>query len=193
MFGLSKQWRGQSFFSTISLLSLSILVVSVLIGSEELIRDSLLFSKPHNNKRLLTFSEFYPFYLNEHSENTNRLLHFIGTSLVIFGSLWMSPRTLACLFLAAPFAVVVFYATVMLPRGQAEMATTFILCLLLNKISTGSFKGALACMLCGYGFAWVGHFVFEGNRPATFTYPIFSLMGDFRMWTDIATGRLPFE
>jgi hypothetical protein len=46
--------------------------------------------------------------------------------------------------------------------------------------------------LAGYGFAWVGHFVFEKNRPATFTYPFYSLIGDFVMWKDILTGRIRF-
>jgi hypothetical protein len=44
----------------------------------------------------------------------------------------------------------------------------------------------------GYAFAWVGHFFFERNRPATFKYPVFSLMGDWRMWWEILIGRRPF-
>ena len=42
----------------------------------------------------------------------------------------------------------------------------------------------------GYGFAWVGHFFFEHNRPATFKYPFYSLMGDFVMWKDILVGKV---
>lgn len=42
----------------------------------------------------------------------------------------------------------------------------------------------------GYGFAWVGHYFFEHNRPATFTYPLFSLMGDWVMFRDMLLGRL---
>ena len=42
------------------------------------------------------------------------------------------------------------------------------------------------CLTIGYGFAWVGHFFFELNRPATFTYPALSIMGDFRLWYEIA-------
>ena len=44
--------------------------------------------------------------------------------------------------------------------------------------------------LTGYGFAWVGHFFIEKNRPATFTYPFYSLAGDFVMFWDILTGQI---
>jgi hypothetical protein len=44
----------------------------------------------------------------------------------------------------------------------------------------------------GYAFAWVGHFFFEHNRPATFKYPLFSFMGDWRMWWDILRGRIQY-
>ncbi|HZH42702.1 MAG TPA: DUF962 domain-containing protein [Lysobacter sp.] len=48
----------------------------------------------------------------------------------------------------------------------------------------------LAAPVCGYGFAWVGHFAFEKNRPATFQHPLYSLMGDWVMFKDILTGRI---
>lgn len=44
----------------------------------------------------------------------------------------------------------------------------------------------------GYGFAWVGHFFFEHNKPATFQYPFYSLMGDWVMFKDILIGRVKF-
>lgn len=42
----------------------------------------------------------------------------------------------------------------------------------------------------GYGFAWVGHYVFEKNRPATFKHPIYSFIGDWVMYKDILTGKV---
>jgi hypothetical protein len=50
----------------------------------------------------------------------------------------------------------------------------------------------LAVPVIGYGFAWVGHFVFERNRPATFTYPLWSLAGDWVMFKDMLTGKVRF-
>ena len=44
----------------------------------------------------------------------------------------------------------------------------------------------------GYAFAWVGHFFFEHNRPATFRHPWFSFLGDWRMWWQMLTGRIAF-
>ena len=48
----------------------------------------------------------------------------------------------------------------------------------------------LALPVCGYGFAWLGHFVFEKNRPATFQHPFYSLAGDFVMFKDMLIGRI---
>jgi hypothetical protein len=50
----------------------------------------------------------------------------------------------------------------------------------------------LAGLVCGYAFAWVGHFFFEKNRPATFTYPFYSFAGDWVMWAEILRGKIKF-
>jgi hypothetical protein len=47
-------------------------------------------------------------------------------------------------------------------------------------------------LLCGYGFAWIGHFAFEKNKPASFKQPLFSFMGDWKMYWQIWTGKIPF-
>ncbi|WMJ70189.1 DUF962 domain-containing protein [Stenotrophomonas sp. 24(2023)] len=50
----------------------------------------------------------------------------------------------------------------------------------------------LGALACGYGFAWVGHFFFEKNRPATFRHPFYSFIGDWVMFADILRGRVPW-
>lgn len=50
----------------------------------------------------------------------------------------------------------------------------------------------LAALVCGYAFAWIGHFFFEKNRPATFKYPFYSFAGDWVMFKDILTGKIRF-
>lgn len=49
-----------------------------------------------------------------------------------------------------------------------------------------------AAFVQGYAFAWVGHFFFEHNKPATFQYPWLSYLGDWRMWWQMLTGRITF-
>lgn len=65
-----------------------------------------------------------------------------------------------------------------------------VLGLLAAAITTANAWWLLATPVCGYGCAWVGHFFFEKNRPATFQYPLWSLMGDWVMFKDILIGRV---
>ncbi|HVO32167.1 MAG TPA: DUF962 domain-containing protein [bacterium] len=51
----------------------------------------------------------------------------------------------------------------------------------------------LAAPVSAYGMAWISHFFLEKNRPATFTYPLWSLMGDFKMLGFMATGKIGAE
>lgn len=48
----------------------------------------------------------------------------------------------------------------------------------------------LLAPIAGYGFAWVGHYGFEKNRPATFRHPLYSLLGDWVMFADVLRGRI---
>ncbi|WBA84092.1 DUF962 domain-containing protein [Endozoicomonas sp. GU-1] len=91
------------------------------------------------------FSEFYPFYLKEHSHPTCRALHYIGSS----GALVI----LAC------------------------------------ALITGNYPLIILALIFGYACAWVGHFFFEHNKPATFKYPVYSLLGDWVMLKDFLLGR----
>jgi hypothetical protein len=70
--------------------------------------------------------------------------------------------------------------------------TSFALLLLIAAVVTKTGWLAAVALVEGYAFAWVGHFFFEHNKPATFKYPGFSLMGDWRLWWDIITGRQKF-
>lgn len=62
-------------------------------------------------------------------------------------------------------------------------------CLIIAFI-TLSLWFVLAALVIGYAFAWVGHFFFEKNRPATFEYPLYSFAGDWVMWKDIVVGKI---
>jgi len=97
-------------------------------------------------RKYQSFAEFWPFYLQEHSKPETRVLHYVGTSLVV--------------------AIAIF------------------------AIAAQAWLWLIALPLAGYFFAWIAHFMVEKNRPATFTYPFWSLLADFRMWAFWLTGRL---
>lgn len=100
-------------------------------------------------KKYSSLKEFYPYYLTEHQNPTSRVLHFIGTGLVL---------------------VVLGVSLVM-----------------------AKYIWLAAIPVIGYGFAWVGHFFFEKNKPATFTYPFYSLASDFLLFFDLLRGKEKFS
>jgi hypothetical protein len=100
-------------------------------------------------KKYTSLKEFYPYYLTEHQNPTSRVLHFIGTGLV-----------LVVLGVAIAMAQYIWLASI---------------------------------PVIGYGFAWVGHFFFEKNKPATFTYPFYSLASDFLLFFDLLRGKEKFS
>jgi hypothetical protein len=69
--------------------------------------------------------------------------------------------------------------------------SVLVLASIVAAILTRSAWWLAAAPIAGYGFAWVGHFFFEKNRPATFGHPFYSLLGDWAMFRDILRGRLP--
>ena len=103
---------------------------------------------PASSDRFKSFSEFYPYYIHEHSNRICRRIHIVGSALVL-----------------------VILATAIITRNAWWL---------------------LAMPFVGYGFAWVGHFVFEKNRPATFKYPLWSLMGEWRMFFETVSGKRRF-
>ena len=169
--------------------------VAVAAGVTQLLADDVraapLFGNPAATKPFATFAEFFPFYMREHAHPTTRLLHYIGTSLFALG-VAASPSLLIPLLLGlVAGSTVVFPLTRRLPSGAIEFAVLLSFFLLLGRRLTRSWVRTLAPPIVAYSFAWAAHFLVEHNRPATFIYPTFSLLGDFLMLgRAIAAGKV---
>lgn len=72
--------------------------------------------------------------------------------------------------------------------GIAEALVVLSVFFVTTRFLGGSSHAAIAALFCGYFCAWIGHFYFEGNRPATFIYPTYSLVCDLFMWAEVVTG-----
>jgi hypothetical protein len=72
------------------------------------------------------------------------------------------------------------------------VGSTLVLIVLAVTLVTRNPYWLFAALLCGYSFAWIGHFFFEHNRPATFKHPLYSFIGDWVMYTQILTGKIKF-
>jgi len=70
------------------------------------------------------------------------------------------------------------------------VGSSLVLILLASMIYTGRWGWWWLLPLVGYGFAWIGHFFFEKNRPATFKHPLYSFAGDWVMYAQILGGRI---
>ena len=57
-------------------------------------------------------------------------------------------------------------------------------------IVSGKPRWLLVALLCGHGGAWIGHFFYEKNRPASFAQPLYSFMADWKMWWQMLTGKV---
>ena len=74
-------------------------------------------------------------------------------------------------------------------RGLHYVGSLTGLAILIYAIATAQYLLIPLGIVAGYAFAWVGHFFFEHNKPATFQYPLWSFMGDWVMLADFLTGR----
>ncbi|MDG5500463.1 DUF962 domain-containing protein [Marinobacter sp. BGYM27] len=72
------------------------------------------------------------------------------------------------------------------------VGSALVLLVIAVAFISGQWSYLLLLPVIGYGFAWVGHFFFEKNRPATFKHPLYSLLGDWVMFRDMLTGRIRF-
>jgi hypothetical protein len=77
-----------------------------------------------------------------------------------------------------------------LTRALHYIGSTLVVALGVYALINGRYWYFAAMPLAGYFFAWLAHFTVEKNRPATFTYPMWSLAADFKMWGLWLTGRL---
>lgn len=75
-------------------------------------------------------------------------------------------------------------------RRMHFVGSWLVIAAILLAIGTRNAWWLVAAPVCGYGCAWIGHFVFEKNRPATFRYPLYSLAGDWVMFADILRGKV---
>ena len=72
------------------------------------------------------------------------------------------------------------------------LGSSLVLVCVAMLFASGRMQYLLYALLCGYGFAWIGHFFFERNKPATFKHPLYSFIGDWAMYRDIWLGRIKF-
>jgi hypothetical protein len=73
------------------------------------------------------------------------------------------------------------------------IGTGLVFLILFAGIFTANYSWLISIPFVGYGFAWVGHFFFEKNKPATFQYPLFSLASDFKLFFDLLLGKEKFK
>jgi hypothetical protein len=77
-------------------------------------------------------------------------------------------------------------------RRLHVIGSTLVILVVIAAVLTSNWYLLWLMPLIGYGFAWVGHFFFEKNRPATFKNPLYSLAGDWVMYWQVITGKIKF-
>ena len=72
------------------------------------------------------------------------------------------------------------------------IGSTLVIATLVLALCSGQLRWLWLMPLFGYGCAWIGHYRFEKNRPATFKHPLYSLLGDWVMYGQMLTGKIRF-
>ena len=88
-----------------------------------------------------------------------------------------------------------FYLSEHSNRGCRRMhfiGSSLVIVVILLTVLSGQLRWLLLAPVFGYGCAWVGHYAFEKNRPATFKHPLYSLLGDWVMYGQMLRGRISF-
>jgi len=168
-------------------------IVAAALGLDALRRSGVLKSPPgvHANKAMSTFQAFYPFYLEQHAALATKRMHYLGTAALLVLMLYSGGLLVLPLAAGVVAGYTTFHFTRHLASGMLEMGVMLACFVVSGLVATGSVIAVLSPMVLAYGCAWIGHFVFERNRPATFIYPTWSLIGDFNMFVDMLRGRVP--
>jgi hypothetical protein len=167
---------------------------SGLVDGDAAVPEKVLIAKQH--RIYADFDSFFPFYLEQHSQPGTKLSHAVGTGILTLLLLANPPALVAIASTLATGLVVAPYFVTQTTSGAQEALTAssaFVVVLVSlapKKNSTRTIVLGLLCPLVGYGFAWYGHFFVEKNRPATFIYPAYSLLGDFKMFYLVITQRI---
>lgn len=137
------------------------------------------------SERISSYAAFWPYYLTEHANPVNRRLHFVGTSCflaLVVAAFVTNPGRVGAALVGVLFVGALSWRT---ESRRAAWLAMFLSVLMLVMAD-----GRLAAgVVCAYAFAWVGHFRVEHNRPATFTYPLWSLGSDFRLYGRMLRGQ----
>jgi hypothetical protein len=137
--------------------------------------------------RIQSLGEFWPYYLSEHRHPVSRILHFFGTTgffASVIAGVAMNP-----MWGGIALAVAIASGAVGALWLEPKRAAFVPLLLVVASLSIAA-PVVLGGVVGAYAAAWIGHFRIEHNRPATFKYPVWSFLCDFRMWGQMARGRL---
>lgn len=77
-------------------------------------------------------------------------------------------------------------------RRMHFIGSSLVIAVVVVALGSGQWRWLWLAPVAGYGCAWIGHFFYEKNRPATFTYPLYSLLGDWVMYAQMWRGQLRF-